>query len=224
MMPPLEVPMMPSPKLRTNAAGAMLAAWVGVTMGTPIAVANEPQVGQPAPTFTGTDSRGQPRRLEDFRGKTVVLEWTNADCPYTRKHYTSGNMQSLQELARERGVVWLSVISSAPGKQGYVDGSGADALTQSRHAVPTAVLLDPSGNLGRLYHAKTTPHMFVIGPDGTLKYMGGIDSVATADIEDIKKAEPYLKEAMLAVADGQPVAHPITRPYGCSVKYGSLSD
>jgi peroxiredoxin len=204
-----------------RAAAAMLAALAGLagasaTLG---ATGDEPQVGQPAPGFSATDSQGKSRRLEDFRGKIVVLEWTNADCPYTRKHYTSGNMQGLQELAREHGVVWLSVISSAPGKQGYVEGPGADALTQSRHAYPTAVLLDPSGNLGRLYHAKTTPHMFVIGPAGDLKYMGGIDSIATADIDDIKNAEPYLKEAMLAVVDGKPVAHPVTRPYGCSVKY-----
>jgi len=204
-----------------RAAAAMLAALAGlaVASGTLGATADEPQVGQPAPGFSATDSQGKSRRLEDFRGKTVVLEWTNADCPYTRKHYTSGNMQGLQQLAREHGVVWLSVISSAPGKQGYVDGQGADALTQSRHAYPSAVLLDPSGNLGRLYHAKTTPHMFVIGPAGDLKYMGGIDSIATADIDDIKNAEPYLREAMLAVADGKPVAHPVTRPYGCSVKY-----
>jgi hypothetical protein len=199
----------------------MLAALAGLAgaSGTLRAAGDELQVGQPAPGFSATDSQGKSRRLEDFRGKTVVLEWTNADCPYTRKHYTSGNMQGLQELAREHGIVWLSVISSAPGKQGYVSGPGADALTQSRHAYPAAVLLDPSGNLGRLYHAKTTPHMFVIGPAGDLKYMGGIDSIATADIDDIKNAEPYLKEAMLAVVDGKPVAHPVTRPYGCSVKY-----
>jgi AhpC/TSA family protein len=183
------------------------------------AAGDEPQVGQPAPAFSATDSQGSTRRLEDFRGKTVVLEWTNADCPFTHKHYASGNMQALQGLAREHGVVWLSVISSAPGKQGYVDGPGADALTRSRQAAPTAVLLDPAGSLGRLYHAKTTPHMFVIGPAGDLKYMGGIDSIATADIGDIKNAEPYLKEAMLAVVDGKPVVHPVTRPYGCSVKY-----
>jgi len=202
-------------------AAAMLAALAGLAgvSGTLAATGDELQVGQPAPGFSAADSQGKSRRLEDFRGKTVVLEWTNADCPYTRKHYTSGNMQGLQELAREHGVVWLSVISSAPGKQGYVTGPGADALTQSRHAYPAAVLLDPSGDLGRLYHAKTTPHMFVIGPAGDLRYMGGIDSIATADIDDIKNAEPYLKEAMLAVVDGKPVAHPVTRPYGCSVKY-----
>jgi hypothetical protein len=178
-----------------------------------------PQIGRPAPDFTATDSKGSAVSLGQFRGKTVVLEWTNADCPYTRKHYTSGNMQSLQQLAQTNGVVWLSVISSAPGKQGYVNGPGADALTQSRGAAPTAVLLDPSGTLGRLYGAKTTPHMFVIDKNGALQYMGGIDSIATADASDIPNAEPYLKEAMLAVTQGSPVAHAVTRPYGCSVKY-----
>jgi hypothetical protein len=218
---PYEPRLEPGQRLVTRGVRAMLAAtilWTCVS-GNSSAAGDEPQVGQPAPAFSGTDSQGHTRRLEDFRGKTVVLEWTNAECPYTRKHYESGNMQALQGLAHEHGVVWLSVISSAPGKQGYVDGPGADALTRSRQAAPTAVLLDPSGNLGRLYHAKTTPHMFVIGPAGDLKYMGGIDSVATADIADIKTAEPYLKEAMLAVADGKPVAHAVTRPYGCSVKY-----
>jgi peroxiredoxin len=187
--------------------------------GAALPAADEPQVGQPAPDFSTVDSHGQMRHLADYRGKVVVLEWTNADCPFTRKHYESGNMQSLQSLARDHGVVWLSVISSAPGKQGYVDGAGADQLSKTRHAVPSAVLLDPSGGVGRLYHAKTTPHMFVIDAKGELRYMGGIDSIATPDVTDIPKAEPYLKEAMLAVVDNQPVAHAVTRPYGCSVKY-----
>jgi peroxiredoxin len=185
----------------------------------PESLNGELQVGRPAPPFSATDSAGQVHRLADLRGKTVVLEWTNADCPYTRKHYSSGNMQNLQELARRRGVVWLSVISSAPGKQGYVSGPAADALTRSRHAAPTAVLLDPAGDLGRLYHAKTTPHLFVIDAKGELRYMGGIDSIATADVADIPKAEPYLKEALLSVVEDRPVAHPVTRPYGCSIKY-----
>jgi peroxiredoxin len=178
-----------------------------------------PQIGAPAPDFAGTDSKGHPIRLSQYHGKTVVLEWTNADCPYTRKHYSGGNMQSVQTLAQKTGVVWLTIVSSAPGKQGYVDGPGADALTQSRGAAPTAVLLDPSGTVGRLYGAKTTPHMFVIDKNGALQYMGGIDSIATAEVSDIAHAEPYLKEAMLAVAQGGPVVHPVTRPYGCSIKY-----
>ncbi|MDB6082486.1 MAG: thioredoxin family protein [Gammaproteobacteria bacterium] len=180
---------------------------------------DEPQVGRPAPEFAAKDSKGTTRHLSDFRGKPVVLEWTNADCPYTRKHYSSGNMQGVQALARKNGVIWLSVISSAPGKQGYVNGPAADALTQSRSAVPTAVLLDSSGAVGRLYHARTTPHMFVIDENGILQYMGGMDSIATADTGDIDKAEPYLKEAMLAVVERKPVAHAVTKPYGCGVKY-----
>ena len=178
-----------------------------------------PLIGQPAPDFTALDSKGMPVHLSQFHGKTVVLEWTNADCPYTRKHYSSGNMQSVQAAAQERGIVWLSIISSAPGKQGYVNGSEADALTESRKAQPTAVLLDPSGSLARLYAAKTTPHMFVVDKDGALQYMGGIDSVASADPADIAAAKPYLKEAMLAVDEGKPAVPAVTRPYGCSIKY-----
>lgn len=184
-----------------------------------IASAASLQIGQPAPEFTAKDSKGTSIALSQYRGKTVVLEWTNADCPFTHKHYATGNMQSIQALAQKNGVVWLSVISSAPGKQGYVNGPAADALTQSRGAAPTAVLLDPSGTLGRLYGAKTTPHMFVIDKNGALQYMGGIDSIATADTADIAHAEPYLKEAMLAVAQGVPVANAVTKPYGCAVKY-----
>jgi AhpC/TSA family len=203
---------------RLGVCAVLLASFVFAGIGIR-AASNEPQIGQAAPDFTATDSKGTERRLSDFRGKTVVLEWTNADCPYTRKHYTSGNMQNVQTLAQKNGVVWLSVISSAPGKQGYVSGPAADALTQSRGAAPTAVLLDPAGTVGRLYHARTTPHMFVIDRAGKLQYMGGIDSIATADAADIPKAEPYLKEAMLAVAENKPVAHAVTKPYGCSVKY-----
>jgi peroxiredoxin len=180
---------------------------------------NEPQIGRPAPEFTAKDSKGTSRHLSEFRGKAVVLEWTNAECPYTRKHYGSGNMQSVQALAQENGLIWLTIISSAPGKQGYVNGPAADALTQSRRAAPTAVLLDPAGTVGRLYHARTTPHMFVIDADGNLQYMGGMDSIATADAGDIVKAEPYLKEAMLAVAEHRPAPHAVTEPYGCSIKY-----
>src|ERR1700736_4631662 len=204
---------------------ARLAVCAGLALGLTLAAvkvraeSDEPQIGRAAPEFAVKDSKGTTRHLSDFRGKPVVLEWTNADCPYTRKHYTSGNMQSVQSLAQKNGVVWLTVVSSAPGKQGYVNGPAADALTQSRGAVPTAVLLDPSGTLGRLYGAKTTPHMFVIDKNGALQYMGGIDSIATADVGDIPKAEPYLKEAMLAVEKGSPVAHAVTTPYGCSVKY-----
>jgi peroxiredoxin len=200
------------------AIGALLAGLVGIL---DVAAAAAPQIGQAAPDFTVQDSKGDSVRLSQFRGKTVVLEWTNADCPYTRKHYSSGNMQSVQALAQQRGIVWLSVISSAPGKQGYVTGPAADALTVSRHAAPTDVLLDPTGAVARLYDAKTTPHMFVIDKDGALAYMGGIDSIASADPGDIAHAEPYLKEAMLAVAQGDKPPHAVTKPYGCSIKYAA---
>jgi peroxiredoxin len=183
------------------------------------AESDAPRIGRAAPEFTAVDSQGNTQRLSDFRGKVVVLEWTNDGCPFTRKHYSSGNMQSLQALAHKNDVIWFTVISSAVGKQGYVTGAGADELTRTRAASPTAVLLDPTGTVGRLYHAKTTPHLFVIDKNGALQYMGGIDSIASVDVSDIGMAEPYAKEAMLAVVQGQPVPHPMTRPYGCSVKY-----
>jgi AhpC/TSA family len=202
-----------------TAAAIIVALVVGMIGIFDVAASAAPQIGQPAPDFTALDSQGNPVELHAYRGKTVVLEWTNADCPYTRKHYSSGNMQSMQGLAQQNGVVWLTVISSAPGKQGYVNGPAADALTRSRKAVPAAVLLDPQGAVARLYAAKTTPHLFVIDKNGTPQYMGGMDSIATADEADIPRAEPYLKEAMLAVVQGNPVPHPVTRPYGCSIKY-----
>lgn len=202
-----------------TAAALIVALAVGMIGIFKAAASAPPQIGQPAPDFSAVNSKGESVHLSDFRGKTVVLEWTNADCPYTAKHYRSGNMQSVQALAQKSGIAWFSVISSAPGKQGYVNGAAADALTQSRQAHPTGVLLDPTGAVGRLYAAKTTPHMFVIDKDGTLKYMGGIDSLATTQESDIAHAEPYLKEAMLAIAMGDAPPHAVTKPYGCSIKY-----
>ncbi len=202
--------------MAVTAIGALVVGLIGI-LG--VAAAAAPQIGQVAPDFSAQDSKGNTLHLSQYRGKTVVLEWTNADCPYTRKHYNSGNMQSVQTAAQEHGIVWLSIISSAPGKEGYVNGADADALTASRHAAPTAVLLDPTGALGHMYNAKTTPHMFVVDKNGMLQYMGGIDSIATADPSDIAHAEPYLKEAMLAVAAGDKPPHAATKPYGCSIKY-----
>ena len=178
-----------------------------------------PQVGQPAPDFSAVDSAGKRHQLSDYRGRSVVLEWTNHDCPYVRKHYGAGNMQAQQRDATASDVVWLSIISSAPGKQGHVSGTEADRLTRERTASPSAVLLDESGEVGRLYGAKTTPHMFVIDGDGVLRYMGGIDSVASADAADIARAEPYVRTALAQLQVGQPVQPAVTRPYGCSVKY-----
>jgi len=176
-------------------------------------------VGQPAPGFTATGSNGETVRLADLRGKTVVLEWTNDGCPYVGKWYRSGAMQQLQRDAAAAGVVWLSVISSSPGTQGYADAARANELTRTRNAAPAHVLLDPQGTLGHLYGAETTPHMFVITPGGVLAYMGGADSLATTKVEDLARAEPYARNAIFAVLAGKPVEYAVTRPYGCTVKY-----
>jgi peroxiredoxin len=186
------------------------------------AAAAASSIGQPAPDFSVVDSKGATVSLSDFKGKFVVLEWTNDGCPFVKKHYqgdAAGNMQTLQRQARDKGAVWLSVISSAPGKQGNVDGEQADALSAQRKATPTHVLLDASGDVGRLYEAKTTPHMFIVGPDGNLVYAGGIDSIPSADVEDVAKATPYVELALAQAMAGEPVGHPLTKPYGCSIKY-----
>jgi hypothetical protein len=148
-----------------------------------------------------------------------VLEWTNHECPYTVKHYATGNMQALQRSATEAGVIWLTVASSRPGAQGHVNGLEADQLTEERNARPTAVLLDAGGNLGRLYGARTTPHMFIIDALGTLVYMGAIDDQPTANPASVKVARNYVREALDAISQGRPIAAVSTRPYGCSVKY-----
>ncbi|WP_159718174.1 redoxin domain-containing protein [Geminicoccus flavidas] len=178
-----------------------------------------PAVGQPAPDFLLPDQDGAMHRLQDYRGKLLVLEWTNHECPYVRKHYGSGNMQSLQALAADKGVVWLSIASSPEGEQGHVTGAEAKELTVSRGARPEAVLLDPMSRAARAYQATTTPEMFVIGRDGTLLYMGGIDSIRSTRPADIERAEPYLRNALLAAVEGRPVEPSVTRPYGCAVKY-----
>jgi hypothetical protein len=179
----------------------------------------DPQVGQPAPAFSVADTTGKTWTLKELAGRTTVLEWTNHDCPFVRKHYGAGNMQVLQKEAAGQGALWLSVISSASGKQGHVSPAEADDLTRSRGAAPTAVLLDETGAMGRAYAARTTPHMYVIGPDGTLRYMGGIDDRATTDPADIPGAKAYVRTALADLAAGRPVADAVTRPYGCSVKY-----
>jgi peroxiredoxin len=178
-----------------------------------------PEVGKPAPDFSATDSKGRTVKLSDYRGKTVVLEWTNDGCPYVQKHYSTNNIQSLQKDAAAKGIVWLSVISSAPGEQGAVSGAEADKLSETRGAAPAAVLLDAEGKVGRLYDARTTPHMFIVNGDGTLVYMGGIDDKPTAIPSDVKAAKNYVRAALDDLAAGRPVATPVTRPYGCSVKY-----
>jgi peroxiredoxin len=181
----------------------------------------EVQPGKPAPEFTARDTSGKEVKLSDLRGKTVVLEWTNHLCPYTVKHYVTGNMQALQKDAAKDGVVWLTIASSAPGTQGYVNALEADKLTADRGAAPANVLLDPDGTVGHLYEAKTTPHMFVIDATGKLVYMGAIDDKPTANSADVKTARNYVREALDAVKSGASVKTASTRPYGCTVKYSA---
>jgi len=195
----------------------ILAGLLTAALAAPVQAA--PEVGKPAPAFSGPDTKGRTWSLSDMKGTPVILEWTNHDCPYVRKHYGSGNMQALQREAADAGYVWLSVISSAPGKQGHVTAAEADELTASRDAAPTAVLLDEGGDIGRAYGAKTTPHMFVIDADGILVYMGGIDDRPTTDPGDIEGADNYVRMAMSDMAAGRSVGTPVSRPYGCSVKY-----
>ncbi|MDB5970921.1 MAG: thioredoxin family protein [Hydrocarboniphaga sp.] len=177
------------------------------------------QVGALAPDFQVAGADGQTHSLSDYRGRFVVLEWTNAECPFVRKHYSSGNMQSLQQEAARDGTVWLTIISSAPGQQGYVDAAEALRLTEKRKALPTAVLLDEQGTAGHLYDAKTTPQMFVIDPKGTLIYAGAIDSTPGTDPTDIATSKNYVKLALSEARAGKPVTEAVTKPYGCSVKY-----
>ncbi len=181
--------------------------------------AHAARVGSAAPTFTGKDSQGKTVSLSEYRGKYVVLEWTNRDCPFTKKQYDSGNMQALQKEWTGKGVVWLTVLSSAKNEDGYLDAAGENAQIARVHADPTAAILDPSGEIGKLYGAKTTPHMFIIDPQGKLIYAGAIDDKATTDVSDVKGAKNYVSAALTEAMAGQPVQVASTRPYGCSVKY-----
>jgi peroxiredoxin len=177
------------------------------------------KIGDPAPNFTGVDSNGKQQSLSAYKGKFVVLEWHNQGCPYTRKHYESGNMQRLQKEWTSKGVVWLTVISSAPGTQGFVTPTQENEYLQKMNATPTAVIMDPGGSLGHLYGAKTTPHMFIIDPSGTLVYNGAIDDHPTSDQGDIASSKNYVSMALQEAMSGKPVTEAATRPYGCSVKY-----
>ncbi|MFG6412556.1 redoxin domain-containing protein [Roseateles sp. DC23W] len=193
---------------------------IAAAVAAPVLAFANASVDAAAPAFTATTADGKTVNLADYKGKTVVLEWTNHDCPYVKKHY-GGNMQTQQKEAAAQGVVWLQVVSSAPGQQGFVDGATARKLNADRGAAPAATLLDPKGEIGKAYGAQTTPHMYVIRGDGTLAYKGGIDSIATAKVDDIAKAEPYVKLALADVAAGKKVEKASTRPYGCSIKYAS---
>ena len=198
-----------------------LLAVAALTSAAPWTAIAAPTVGQPAPQFTATDSHGKKVSLADQKGKYVVLEWHNQGCPYVVKHYESGNMQRLQKDLTGKGVVWLTVISSAPGKQGHVSPAEADAYVKEKGASPTAVLLDDDGAVGHLYGAKTTPHMFVIDDKGTLVYAGAIDDKPTTDQADVADAKSYILAAYQEAKAGKPVTTAATAPYGCSVKYGN---
>lgn len=187
----------------------------------PLAVRAEPVVGQPAPAFTGAAAEGGALSLADLRGKTVILEWTNHECPFVQKHYESGNIPKLQKQAASQGIVWLQVISSGTGKQGFVDAAAAKKLNQERGATPANTILDANGSIGKLYGATNTPHLFIIDPKGLLLYKGGIDSIASADKDDIAGAENYIDSALKELAAGKPISKTVTKPYGCTVKYAS---
>lgn len=175
--------------------------------------------GKPAPDFTAKDTHGKDVSLAALKGKEVVLEWTNHQCPFVIKHYESGNMQKTQAYAKEKGAVWISVISSASSKQGYVTDEEANTLATDRKAVPDHIIRDENGDLGRLYGAKTTPHMFVITKEGVLAYQGAIDDRPTPDKADIAGATNYVNAALDALAEGKTPEKTTTQPYGCSVKY-----
>jgi hypothetical protein len=176
-------------------------------------------VGKPAPNFTLADVNGKRVSLSAFRGKTVVIEWNNPECPFVRKHYGSGNMQKTQAAAAKDGVVWLTINSSAPGNQGHTNAAGAKAYLASAGARPTAYLLDPAGVVGKTYDAKTTPHMFIVNKAGTLVYAGGIDNKPTPNPADIKGARNHVLAALAELKGGKAVSVATSRPYGCSVKY-----
>ena len=178
-------------------------------------------VGQAAPTFSVADTSGKAVALSDFKGKTVVLEWVNPGCPFVQKHYRSANMQGTQQEATSRGVVWLTVNSTAPEHEDYKAPAAMSQWMQSNRAAATATLMDSDGKVGRAYGAKTTPHMYIIDPAGTLVYAGGIDSKATANPADIASATNHVKVALAESLAGKPLSAPTTRPYGCSVKYSS---
>ncbi len=179
----------------------------------------EPAVGNAAPAFTLTDTKGKQHNLADFKGKYVVLEWVNFGCPFVKKHYGSGNMQQTQKRAVDRGVVWLSVCSSAEGKQGHMAAADWNKEIAARKMASTAVLIDESGDVGTSYGAKTTPHMYIINPDGVLIYKGAIDDKPTTDQDDIPGARNYVLAALDESMAGKPVSTASTTPYGCSVKY-----
>lgn len=197
----------------------ILFAVIAILLGLPVEGAAKVVIGQAAPSFTLKGVDGKEYTLADFKGKHVVLEWVNYDCPFVRRHYGSGNMQKLQKKYTTEGVVWLSICSSAPGKQGYFDIPEVKERMKNSNASPTAYLTDPKGDVGRLYEAKTTPHMFVIDPNGVLVYAGAIDDKPSTNADDDEGATNYVSAALDASMRGEPVEVTTSKPYGCSVKY-----
>lgn len=216
LVPPIRFPV----RLALVPALALLAAAAAPGVADAQASADDgPAVGKEAPGFTLPDTHGQEHSLEDYRGEWVVLEWFNYGCPYVQKHYESGNIPEQQEKWRERGVNWFAVVSSAPGKQGYHPPDEMRERGEAFGVEADAILLDPEGGVGRAYGARTTPHMFVIDPEGEVVYMGGIDDVPTARIEDLERATQLVDRALEQAMAGEEVTRPTSRPYGCSVKY-----
>jgi peroxiredoxin len=198
----------------------MLKSLILASMLAPFLATASVEVGKAAPDFSLLDAQGKSRSLAEFKGKTVVLEWNNPECPFVKKHYNaSTNMQTQQKAANADGVVWLSINSGAPGKQGAMDGKAAIASIAALQAAPSAYLIDSDGKVGRSYDAKTTPHMYVIDAGGVLRYAGAIDSNASADAADIAGATQYVSQALAEIKAGKPVSTAVTKPYGCSVKY-----
>ena len=181
------------------------------------------RIDQAAPDFRLTDSEGKEHALSDYKGKHVVLEWTNMDCPFVKKHYNSQNMQGLQNNYTKKGVIWLSICSSAPGKEGNYGANDINKRSKEAKAMRTAYLIDADGTVGRMYGAKTTPHMFVIDPKGILIYAGGIDDKPSTHIADVKGARNYVAECLDAALSGRPIKAKTSTPYGCSIKYASKS-
>lgn len=184
-----------------------------------VGFAKEIKIGKNAPQFTLTDVNGVEHSLKNYQGKYVVLEWVNYDCPFVKKHYNSGNMQMLQKKYTEKGVVWLAINSSAPGKQGNFTSKEILKRSKEHGAAFSAYLVDADGRVGKWYGAKTTPHMFIVDPNGKLAYAGGIDDIKSTKVADVEKATNYVAAALDAALSGKRIETAITKPYGCSVKY-----
>jgi peroxiredoxin len=180
------------------------------------------KIGEKAPDFPMKGTDGKEHKLSDYLGKTVVLEWFNHDCPFVKKHYDKSvkNMQSLQKNATDDGVIWVSINSSAQDKQGYLTTEEAIGISAEKAAHPSVILLDANGKIGKLYGARTTPHMFIIDKAGIIRYMGAIDSTPSTDASDISASKNYISQALAEIKAGKPVSEPVTEAYGCSVKYG----